>query len=89
VLVRAPLSELRKVVDDLLGLGMEDVWPVLVHKHAVLVVVVVGIARDVISAVDDEDSLPVLGGQALSHDRAGIAGSNNEGAVVLAHARRG
>ena len=46
-----------------------------------LVVVVVGVAGDVVAPVDHEHALPALRGQLLGHDRAGVAGADDEGVV--------
>jgi hypothetical protein len=46
-----------QVLEDLGTVGVEDVRPVLVHQDAVVVVVVVGVAADVIATIDEEDAL--------------------------------
>ncbi len=55
VLVPAPLGELREVIEDLARVRVENVRAVFVHEHARVVVMVVGVARDVVAAVHDED----------------------------------
>ena len=67
---------------------MEDVRPVLVDQDAVVVVVVVGVAADVVAPVDDEHALPELRRQALGHHRAGEAGPDDQHVAAPAHWRR-
>ena len=50
---------------------MKDVWAVLVHEDACLVVVVVGVATDVIAPVDEDDALAGHRRQPLREDAAG------------------
>ena len=78
MLVRAPLGELRQVVEDVARVGVEDVRPVLVHEDAGLVVVIVGVAADVRAAVADQHLLARVGGQPLGDRRAGEAGADDQ-----------
>ena len=57
---------------------MKDVRAVAVDQHALVVVVVVSVARDVVALVDDEDFFTELGCQTLSQDAAGKTGTYNQ-----------
>ena len=57
VLVGTPGGELGQVVEHFLGVGMEDVWSVLVNQDPVVVVVVVGIAAYMRPHITDEHTL--------------------------------
>src|SRR6187402_218947 len=78
MLIRSPLGKLAEVVEDFLGVGMEDVRPILMNQHAGSVVLVVGIAADVHALIDDEDLVAGVGREPFRHDRPGKAGSDNE-----------
>src|SRR3954447_530596 len=71
MLVRAPLGELREVLDDAIGVGVEDVRPVPMDEDARVVVLVVRVAADMRAAVDDEDALTEDGCDSLGDDAAG------------------
>ena len=71
MLIPAPLGELRQVIEDVARVGVEDVRPVFVDEDARLVVVVVGVARDVVAAVHDEDFFVANARQALGQHAAG------------------
>ena len=60
---------------------MEDMRSVAVHQHAVRVVLVVGIARNVRSSVDQQHATAGLG-QFPCDDAAGVAGADNKNGVV-------
>ena len=78
MLVGTPVGEAREIGEDLARVGVEDVRPVLVDEHAVLVVVVVGVAADVRPLVDEQDGLVQLRGQPLRQDAAGETGANDQ-----------
>ncbi len=84
--VGTPLGELREVIDDALGVGVEDVRAVAVDQHAGLVVVVVGIAGDMRAPVDHQHALVQPRGKALGKHAAGKAGADDE-VVEAASAR--
>ena len=66
------------MIEDLLGVGMEDVRAVLVDQQAVIVVAVVGIAADVRAAVDEEDALVALARETFRENAAGEARADNQ-----------
>jgi len=88
MLVRPPLGEVRQVGHGQFGIRVEGVRAIAVHLHTVLVVVVERVARDVVAPIDHEHTLPGLGSQALGHDRAGVAGPDDEGVVAVGHRSR-
>src|SRR5512140_1460702 len=57
---------------------MEDVRPVLVDQDAFRVVIVKGIAGDVLALVDDQDSFPGAGCQALGQHAPGEPGADDQ-----------
>ena len=74
----APVGELAEVLDDAVGVGAEVMGAVEVKEDAGGVVGVVGVAADVVAALDDEASPAALGGEALCEDGAGEAGADDE-----------
>ncbi len=78
MLVRAPLGELGEIVDDALGIGMEDVRAVAVDQHAGFVVMIVGIAADVRPAIDHQHALVQPGRQPLGQHAAGETGPDDQ-----------
>ena len=71
MLVAAPLRELREVIKNLARVRVENVRAVFVDQDARLVVMVVGVARDVVAAVHDEDLLVANARQPFGQDAAG------------------
>jgi hypothetical protein len=78
VLILSPLGEPGQVLEHLAAVGMEDVRPVLMNEHTSVVIVVEGVAPDVIAFVDDQNFFAGIVRQPLRHDAAGEAGSNDE-----------
>ena len=78
VLVGPPVRELRQVFDGLGVLRVEDVRAVAMDEHAVLVVVVVGVAGNVVAPVDHQHPLVALRGEPLGDHRPGVAGADDE-----------
>lgn len=76
VLRRNPAREAGKVLKHFVGIGVEKVWAVFMNEDAVLVDVVVGVAANVVSLVDDHatfaDARQTLGHyhacEACTHD---------------------
>ena len=64
---------------------MEDVRPVLVDQRAVLVITVIGVAADMVAAIDQENRLVALVGKALSEHAAGETGTDNQPIVHRLH----
>ena len=78
MLVVAPRGELRQVLHDLVRVGVEDVRTVFVHQDAGLVVVVEGVAGDVVALVDDEHALAHAVGETLCEHGPGQPGAHNK-----------
>ena len=78
MLIRPPLREPRQVLVDLARIGMEDVRPVLVHEHARLIGMIVGIARDMRPAIADQHLLARIAREAFSEHTSGVARANNQ-----------
>ena len=57
---------------------MEDVWPVPVHEHARIVVVIVRVAADVRALVADKDFLAGHAGEPLRQNAAGEARTDDQ-----------
>jgi hypothetical protein len=89
MLVRAPLGETRQIVDDARGIGMKDVRPVAVDHDARRIQMVVGVAADVITAVDHQHVQAQACGQALGNDAAGKAGTHHQVIIGASIAVRG
>jgi hypothetical protein len=78
LLVRAPLGELRQVVEDVGRVGVEDVRAVRMNQHARVVVPVVGVAADVRPLVHQQHALAQDGSQPLGQHAAGEPGADDE-----------
>ena len=78
VFVGPPFGEPREIVDDALGIGMENVRPVTMDQHAGFIVMVVGVATDVRPAVDHQHALVQPGRQALGQYAAGEPGADDQ-----------
>ena len=78
MLVGPPLRELGEVGEDPLRIGVEDVRTVLVDEQPVLVLVVVGVAADVVAQVTDQHLLVGLAGQPLCDHAACESRSHHE-----------
>jgi hypothetical protein len=50
----ASTGEVGQVLEYVLGVGVEDVRAVLVHQDAFLVVMVVGVAGNMVALIDDK-----------------------------------
>ena len=57
MLVGTPIRESAEVVEYLERVGVEDVRPVFVHEDAAIVVMIIGVARDVRPLVYDQHLL--------------------------------
>jgi hypothetical protein len=79
VLIRAPLGELRQVLEDVGRVRVEDVRAVRVDQDPRVVVAVVGVATDVRALVDDENALVALAGQPLGEHAAGETRTHHQG----------
>src|SRR5947208_2011689 len=79
-----PFGELRQIIDHLAAVGVEDVRPVFVIEDAGLIGLVIGIAADVRTAVDQQHARPMLARQPLGEDRAGEAGADDQIVIFLA-----
>ena len=78
MLVVAPFGELRQVLHDFRAVGVKDVRAVLVDQNAGRVVVVEGVAGDVVALVDDQDAFAHAVGQALGQHSPGEARADDE-----------
>lgn len=77
MLVGQPVGEAGQVVDDALGVGVEDVRAVGVDENAVGVGFVEGVAADVGALVDDQHLLAGAG-EAFGDRAAGEAGADDD-----------
>src|SRR4051794_11910231 len=77
MLVRAPLRELRQILEHPRARGVEDMRAVAVYEDACVVVVVVGVPADVSALVADDDALPARG-EALCADAPGEARADDQ-----------
>ena len=77
VLVTRPFREAGQVIVGLLAVGVEDVRPIAVHEDAGLVILVVGVAGDVIALLDDEHAQPPLLGQLAGGHGTGESGADD------------
>ncbi len=79
--VGPPLGESRQVLEDALAVGVKDVRPVAVHQHAMRVIFVIGVARNVRPSVDQQHATAGIG-QFPGDDAAGVAGADDEDGLV-------
>jgi hypothetical protein len=78
VLILTPLRETRQILEDVLRVGVEDVRPVTVNQNAGVVVVIVGIARDVRTAINDEHFLVRVARQTFGQHTSCVTRTNDE-----------
>ena len=71
MLVGTPFSELAQILKDALRVGVEDVRAVLVDQNAVVVIMVIVIAADVVELINDKNLLIRLACQPLRKHAAG------------------
>ncbi len=83
VLVTVPFGELRQVVDNAFGVGMKDVRPVAMHQHARAVEMVVCVACDMGTTINQQHALAEPRGQSFSQHAAGKTGTDNQKIVGL------
>src|SRR5579875_171716 len=84
MLVGPPGGEAAEIADDLRAVRVEDVRAVAVDAYAVRVQLVVGVPRNVRTAVDDQHRRIELGCKALRDRTSGEAGSDDE--IIVFHA---
>ena len=78
MLVESPLRELREMIEDHLRVGVKDMRPIAMDEDARIVVVVVCVAADVGSAIDQHNAL-VAAGSDLARDHAsGKSGTDDQ-----------
>ena len=73
-----PLSELTEVIDDTLGICAEIMWTVVVDQNACPIVMIVGIATNMITSFDDETGFAKLARNSLGKHRTGKTRTDNE-----------
>jgi hypothetical protein len=78
MLILAPLGESRQVLEDVARVGVKDMRPIFVDQDAVVVVLVVGVAADMRTLVDDQHLNTRPGGEPLGQDTTGEAGTNDQ-----------
>ena len=88
VLVEAPFGEAREMVEDLLRVGVEDMRTVLVDQQPVVVITVIGVAADMVAAVDEKNALVALARKTLRQNAARKAGADNQPIVHSRSLRR-
>jgi hypothetical protein len=69
---------LTEIIDDALRIGPKVMRSISVKEHAGAIVMIVGVAPNVIAFLDDEASLAKLAGNALGQDRTREARTNNK-----------
>lgn len=83
MLIIAPFSELRKILNDLRAVCMKDVWTVFVYENAGVIVAVKRIARDMTPLVDDEHTLAHSIGETLGKHRASETSTDDKIVVLV------
>src|SRR5215217_8087347 len=78
MIVRVPVCELRKVAPDLLRVSVEKVGTVTMNHNAIIVVVIIGIAADVVSPFYHQYLLTKLASDSFSQHEACKASPYNE-----------
>ncbi len=74
----APPRELTEVIDDALGVGAKVMRSIGVKKHAGGIIMIVGIAPDVITLLDDKAGPAKLAGDSLGKHRTREACTDNK-----------
>ena len=87
--IRAPIGEPGKIIPDFLRIRVEDVRAVFVDQDAMLAFKIVGVARDVATALDDQHFLVELGGDPLGQYRAGETRAGDDPVVPAQEKRTG
>ena len=78
MLVRPPLCELRQVIENGCAVGVEDVRAVLVNEDSGLVISVVGIAADMMPAIDHKHLFVTLARKPFGNNAPGETGADDE-----------
>jgi len=73
-----PIGELAEVIHDAGGIGPKVVGAVFVDEDAAVVIVIVGIAANVVAAVNDKAGLATLGGETLGENGPSKASAYDE-----------
>src|SRR4051812_33465053 len=84
MLILPPLREPPEVVEDLLGVRVEDVRAVAVNQDAVIVVAIVRVPTDVVSAIDNQNLFVEAVGEPFGQDTPGETSSDDQ---VIKHKR--
>jgi hypothetical protein len=79
-----PFRELAKIFADAIGVGAKIVWSVGVKEHPGSVVMIVGIAADVLPPIDDEAARSALAGEALGENGSRKARADDQ--IIPSHA---
>ena len=78
VLVLPPPGEARQVAEHLVRVGVEDVRTVAVNQQSLMVILIVGVAADVIAAVDQQHAAVAFTGDPFGKNGAGVACPNDQ-----------
>ena len=68
MLIRSPLREAGKILENIFGIGVENVRSILMKENPCIIAAVIGIARNVGPPVDKKDALPGTGGETFRKD---------------------
>ena len=85
---RVPFGELAEVLADAVGIRAEIMRAVGVEEDAGGIVMIVGVAGDVVAAIDDQAACAALAGEPLGEHRPGEARADDEVINLLRHAGR-
>lgn len=77
VFVKTSIREMRKPLDNALGVGVEDVWPVRMDAYTVFVVSVICVTSNVVTLVNHQNLATGFGQHAGTHSTS-KTGTNNE-----------
>ena len=77
MLIVAPVGEARKVIENLLRVGVKSVRAVAMNQNSMIVIFVVGVAGDVQALVDNENGLAGRS-EAFSQNAPRETGANNQ-----------
>ena len=83
VLIVRPLGEARKEVVHALIEGVVDVRAVLVNKDAVFIQVIVGVARNMVAALEHGNMESSVFGQTARADGAGVSGTHDDHVICV------
>ena len=84
MLIGPPVGEARQIVEHFARIGVKDVRTIAVDQDARRILLVIGVTRDMRTAIDDQHPLAPIRGEALGHYRPCEARPDHNAVVARA-----